>query len=104
VIYSTPSSEPLTPQPQIDMAAPTGTGYPPIDPSPEGDGVDATGTSFEAPPLMAPENDRTARTPMVDVHTAVYRRPTTTSSVSTAGRSASRVAVDNGEWAATGSR
>jgi hypothetical protein len=96
-------AEPPTPQPQIDMAAPTGTSYPP-DPAPESDGVNATGTSFEAPPLMPPANDRTARTPTVDVHTAVYRRPAATTNASTVGRPASRVAVDNGAWTSTGSR
>jgi hypothetical protein len=84
------------------MAAPVGSSYPP-DPAPEASGVEATGTSFEAPPLMPPANDRTARTPTVDVHTAVYRRPAATTSASNVQRPASRVAVDNGAWASTDS-
>jgi hypothetical protein len=37
----------------------------------------------EAPPLMGPQNDRTAHRPTVDVHNAVYRRPVRNANVST---------------------
>lgn len=102
VIYSTPAgsmSDPPTPAPRIDTAAPTETAYPPYDPGPEADG-----TSFEAPGLIGPGYNPTARTPTVDVHTAVYRRAGATTGVSTANRPASRIAVDTGEWTSTGSR
>jgi hypothetical protein len=89
--------------PTIETPAPTGTAYPPNDPGPEADGG-ATDTSFEAPGLIGPGYNSTARGPSVDVHTAVYRRPAATTSVSTAKKPTSRVAVDTGEWTSTGSR
>jgi hypothetical protein len=30
---------------------------------------------FQAPPLLGPQNDRTAHRPTVDIHNAVYRQP-----------------------------
>jgi hypothetical protein len=102
VIYSTPegatgssSSNPATPPPQIPMeAAPGESGY-----APEA-GSDANGAALQAPDLLRPMNDHTARGLSVDVHTALFRRQVKATSTSTA-RPAARTAVDTGAWAAT---
>lgn len=59
-----------------------------IDPTPAPDAdaaTDGTSTSFEfkAPPLLGPQNDRTANRPTVDIHDAVYRQPARKANVST---------------------
>jgi hypothetical protein len=41
---------------------------------------------LEAPQLLSPSNDRTARGPSVDVWTAVYKKPVRSSSISTSDR------------------
>ena len=100
VIYSTPggaagssSSDPTTPTPEIPEAAPVESGY-----TPEAGG--GAGAGLQAPDLLRPMNDQTARGPSVDVRTAVYRRPVGAARVSAAGRPA-RTAVDSGAWTAT---
>ena len=58
-------------------------------PSPESDLGDepakpASDTStFQAPPLLGPQNDRTANRPTVDIHDAVYRQPARKATVGT---------------------
>lgn len=56
----------LAPQPmsdaESDSAVPAG-------------GDTSTSIEFHAPPLLGPQNDRTANRPTVDVHNAVYRQP-----------------------------
>jgi len=99
---------PQTPQPALkpEVATPGESQYPPapppaegtkpeeesvVDPKPEADDNDAatppdnsTSLDFpEAPPLVPPQNDRTANRPTVDVHNAVYRQPVRQSPVST---------------------
>jgi nicotinate-nucleotide--dimethylbenzimidazole phosphoribosyltransferase len=54
----------------------------------------------EAPPLMGPQNDRTAHRPTVEVHNAVYRRPVRNANVSTTvakpATSSSQTSAGNG--------
>jgi hypothetical protein len=92
---------PATPQPALkpEVAAPPASTYGeptnganspsqeksvmpgPADPAeedaagPEADPAADSSTYFEAPPLLGPQNDRTANRPTVDVHNAVYSRP-----------------------------
>jgi len=103
------AAEPQTPQPAFKPEVPTPAesqyppGAPPADgtktqeestvvpgPEAEDDEVEApagdTETSLkfpEAPPLIPPQNDRTANRPTVDVHNAVYRQPVRQTPVST---------------------
>lgn len=42
-----------------------------------------TSTEFSAPPLLGPQNDRTANRPTVDIHDAVYRQPVRKATVGT---------------------
>jgi hypothetical protein len=44
---------------------------PPLDPAADA----STSLDLQAPPLLGPQNDRTANRPTVDVHNAVYRQP-----------------------------
>jgi hypothetical protein len=85
-----------------------------VDPKPEAD--DATGPEadpaaadtntfydFQAPPLLGPQNDRTANRPTVDVHNAVYSQPVRQARASTtaakmATQSSARPATDANGW------
>lgn len=40
-------------------------------------------STFQAPPLLGPQNDRTANRPTVDIHDAVYRQPARKATVGT---------------------
>lgn len=104
VVPSGSSTDPLTPQPQIDpnVGVPMSSGYVPangtVDPGPATDAGAAN--SFYAPQLLPPANDNSANNshrPTVDVHTAVYRRPVGAASVSTSTAPVQR-AVDAGSW------
>lgn len=68
-------------------AAPGATGEKSaIEPKPMSDDEPAAETdtsSFSAPPLLGPSNDRTANRPTVDIHDAVYRQPARKASVGT---------------------
>jgi hypothetical protein len=91
-----PPAGPATPQPALkpEVAAPQngtygneagGTGSnqeQSVVPGPEPEENEAAGpeaeadpAAFQAPPLLGPQNDRTANRPTVDVHNAVYRQP-----------------------------
>ena len=109
---SSTTSGPLTPRPELGAEIPTPAapnyGAPAassaqkpessvVDPKPEADdaagpeaepeadpAADAsTSYEFQAPPLIAPQNDRTANRPTVDVHNAVYSQPARQGRVST---------------------
>lgn len=56
-----------------------------IEPKPMDDGEPAADdtSTFSAPPLLGPQNDRTANRPTVDIHDAVYRQPARKASVGT---------------------
>jgi hypothetical protein len=56
-----------------------------VEPRPMGDEEPTAGdtSTFQAPPLLGPQNDRTANRPTVDIHDAVYRQPVRKSNVGT---------------------
>jgi hypothetical protein len=56
-----------------------------VAPKPMGDEDPAAGdtSTFQAPPLLGPQNDRTANRPTVDIHDAVYRQPARKANVGT---------------------
>lgn len=57
-----------------------------IEPKPMSDdepAADGDTSTFSAPPLLGPQNDRTANRPTVDIHDAVYRQPARKASVGT---------------------
>jgi hypothetical protein len=93
-----PESSVVDPKPEADDAAGP-EAEPKADPSTDA----STSYDFQAPPLVAPQNDRTANRPTVDVHNAVYRQPvhhgrvsTTAAKVSTASQSTP--ATDANGW------
>ncbi len=93
-------SDPTIPIPTIPES--TSSGYP-TDPRPEADDAAAFGPDFPAPPLFNANGDATASRPTVDIHAAVYRRPTNVTRTSTTAArpvvaTPSRTAVDNSGW------
>lgn len=105
------AASPATPRPSLEGNVPTPADatYPGassaqkpaessgVDPKPEADDAEgpeadpeadpatdaSTSFEFKAPPLIAPQNDRTANRPTVDVHNAVYSQPARQGRVST---------------------
>jgi hypothetical protein len=82
----------VVPSPEADDAA-----------APEAEGAAAgnedqsTSLDLQAPPLLGPQNDRTANRPTVDVHNAVYRQPARTAArVSTTAAKATPQVEANG--------
>lgn len=98
VQYNVPASSdsgtggaPPTPIPTLESTTVPATGAGTVYPGPAESG-------FTAPNLLPPTNDRTARAPTVDIHTAVYRRPVGASSVSSAKPVQAAPAVDATPW------
>ena len=71
-----PESSVVDPKPEADDAA-----GPEAEAGPEADS--GASYEFQAPPLIAPQNDRTANRPTVDVHNAVYSQPARQGRIST---------------------
>jgi hypothetical protein len=68
----------VDPKPEADDAA-----GPEAEPEADPAADASTSYEFQAPPLIAPQNDRTANRPTVDVHNAVYSQPARQGRVST---------------------